>query len=737
MRSEILKIESHQIVRIIEFYSNCITHYVASIGFTCISSSSKLGIYCIPFLIPYLYLSFLLRLTETSLASCRCVQFNSTGIFQSPNFPQAPLSSFLSSSVLSLPYPSPMLLKHQLLCLLYKFIAPDGYIIEVIFDYFHFSPRTDRLFDDTPDGLIDESTTYNGEFCAKEIKVGQTFYSYTRYLIFHVQLSGTSKGFHGTYSFIHKGRFLSNATEIKPCYFNVNALNGNLFSPNYPYFYPTIANCTYYLAPHEGFSLIISLEYLNLRRYACHEDFIDIYQIYPKVHLEKLCYDSIPPYQIQTNGGYIIEFHSGNNDIIRARGFHISFKYMPQEISQKVRDENNSQLPNDIVPNLAYPSSSFLSSHLSIFSPAILNVHTDEISSNFIKAVLVNKTMKVNYKRLTVFLLTLFMETFESDEEHCPVRITSPSVVDSNSPFSSISGILNSTQYVDSDEPFKCQFIFLGSGSEKVQITFLYFNLYTRTPHLNNNITTRCDEMDYLSAHVLIGTRMSRIEDFCGAETPPRLMSTKNLLTLDYVIRSTKAVRRMMTNAEKFGFVLKYHFRSDLGLSEMNAEIRNDLTCHYEFNSSRRSSGDIFSPNHPGYYPRNIDCHYIFHGTDKQIVAIHFEYFDVEGLATCDDSTHSDYVLFSNYQSQDRTNRRYCGQICPKDSIVSESNYFRMLFRSNDIFDATGFYAHYQFITEQISQINRVKVTSNACTFARLSLTWLAAVLLSLEIIER
>ncbi len=84
--------------------------------------------------------------------------------------------------------------------------------------------------------------------------------------------------------------------------------------------------------------------------------------------------------------------------------------------------------------------------------------------------------------------------------------------------------------------------------------------------------------MDHLSAHVLIGTRMSRIEDFCGAETPPRLMSTKNLLTLDYVVRSTRVMRRMMTNAENFGFVLKYHFRSDLGLSEMNAEVRNDIS---------------------------------------------------------------------------------------------------------------------------------------------------------------
>ncbi|CAG9536944.1 unnamed protein product [Cercopithifilaria johnstoni] len=659
------------------------------------------------------------------MASCRCVQFNSTGIFQSPDFPKAPSSSILP--------PLSLLIQHPFLCLLYKFIAPDGYIVEMTFDYFHLSPRIDRcndylrLFDGTPNGLIDERTAYSSEFCAREIEVGQTFYSYTRYLIFHVQLSGNSKGFHGTYNFIPKERFRSDAIEIQPCRFRVDILAGNLFSPNYPYFYPTTANCTYYLAPRSEFNLVISLEYLNLRRYTCHEDFIDIYQMHPKIHLEKLCYDSMPPYQIQTRHGYIIEFHAGNNDVIKARGFHISFKYLSKQLSQNMPDESNNRLANANDPHLAYSSFSLSSSHHpSMFSSAIIDVQSDEIGSSEMK----------NCKKLTAFFPTLFMMIFGNNGEHCQVRITSPSVVDSDSSLaSSISGILNSTQYVDSDDPFKCQFIFMGSATERVQIIFLSFSLYSRMPNLNN-VTNRCDEVDHLSAHVLIGTRMSRIEDFCGSETPPRLMSTKNLLTLDYVVRSTRATRQMMSSAEKFGFVLKYHFRSDLGLSEMDAEIRNDLTCHYEFNSSQRSSGDIFSPNHPGYYPRNTDCHYIFHGTEKQVVAIHFEYFDVEGLATCDDSTHSDYVLFSNYQTQDRTNRRYCGHTCPRDPIVSESNYFRMLFRSNDIFDATGFYAHYQFITEQISQINRVKVTTNACSFTRLALTW-PIVLLSLTITHR
>lgn len=82
-------------------------------------------------------------------------------------------------------------------------------------------------------------------------------------------------------------------------------------------------------------------------------------------------------------------------------------------------------------------------------------------------------------------------------------------------------------------------------------------------------------------------------------------------------------------------------------------------------------------------------------------MVIHFEYFDVEGFGQCEDSTHSDYVLFSNYKTVDRTNKRFCGANTPlKGPVQSESNYFRMVFFTNDIFDATGFYAHYQFLDQ-------------------------------------
>jgi len=32
-----------------------------------------------------------------------------------------------------------------------------------------------------------------------------------------------------------------------------------------------------------------------------------------------------------------------------------------------------------------------------------------------------------------------------------------------------------------------------------------------------------------------------------------------------------------------------------------------------------------------GFYPRNVDCQYVFLGAKDQVVFVTFEYFDVEG----------------------------------------------------------------------------------------------------------
>ncbi|VDN54004.1 unnamed protein product [Dracunculus medinensis] len=226
----------------------------------------------------------------------------SGGIFQSPNYP---------------------IIFSDEKCFIYQFIAPTNYIVQTIFSFFNLSPRrNDRIYDQTMEGRIDEATPYSHELCGVEIAAGTAFYSLTSYLVFHLRLSHGIKGFHGTYKFVAKGKFRMNATEVQPCRYSMDFLEGSIFSPQYPYSYPSLVNCSYYFPNRNSMKLVLSLDYLDLNTDSCRADFIDIYQMQPKVskkipfqiHLDRLCYDSIPPYSISSRNGLILQFHSGIND---------------------------------------------------------------------------------------------------------------------------------------------------------------------------------------------------------------------------------------------------------------------------------------------------------------------------------------------------------------------------------------------------------------------------------------
>ncbi len=55
--------------------------------------------------------------------------------------------------------------------------------------------------------------------------------------------------------------------------------------------------------------------------------------------------------------------------------------------------------------------------------------------------------------------------------------------------------------------------------------------------------------------------------------------------------------------------------------------------CSFSLRSIRKKSGWLYSPNYPGFYPRNTDCEYEFHGVEGELVSIQFTYFDVEGTS--------------------------------------------------------------------------------------------------------
>lgn len=54
--------------------------------------------------------------------------------------------------------------------------------------------------------------------------------------------------------------------------------------------------------------------------------------------------------------------------------------------------------------------------------------------------------------------------------------------------------------------------------------------------------------------------------------------------------------------------------------------------CAFVLNSNETKMGHIHSPNFPGFYPRNTECHYFFYGNANEKVHLHFNYFDVEGV---------------------------------------------------------------------------------------------------------
>jgi len=83
-------------------------------------------------------------------------------------------------------------------------------------------------------------------------------------------------------------------------------------------------------------------------------------------------------------------------------------------------------------------------------------------------------------------------------------------------------------------------------------------------------------------------------------------------------------------------------------------------------------------------------------------VVIKLNIFYMLPIHRCLEATQSDYVEFSNFNIElvDRKMNRFCGTT--KDEhrnkmVSSDGSFFRVTFKSNDAFDATGFEAFYQF----------------------------------------
>ncbi|CAG9764385.1 unnamed protein product [Ceutorhynchus assimilis] len=242
-----------------------------------------------------------------------------------------------------------------------------------------------------------------------------------------------------------------------------------------------------------------------------------------------------------------------------------------------------------------------------------------------------------------------------------------------------------------------CRYEFQGRGKERVQVAFNDFNLY----HLQDNVKD-CEQQDSLNAFVHIDGRMEKIDSFCGSSLPKPVMSNGPRLKLEF--------QSLYASRYSRGFNATYSFTEKFGI-KTGSQIP-DYPCAFVLNSNDSKTGYFHSPNFPGFYPRDTECHYFFHGNSNEKVHLHFNYFDVEGVLPCEAISASDYVEFSNFMARDRKYQRHCGQLKEFD-IESDRKFFRVTFRSNDRLDGTGFNATYHFLNE-VEVFSTLTTTSGA-----------------------
>lgn len=131
---------------------------------------------------------------------------------------------------------------------------------------------------------------------------------------------------------------------------------------------------------------------------------------------------------------------------------------------------------------------------------------------------------------------------------------------------------------------------------------------------------------------------MEKIDSFCGSVIPKPIMSNGPKLTLHFrsklpprfprgfnaTYSFTEGKTQQISNFFYSLCILDYGIKTGTQLS--------DFRCAFEYYSNKSKTGYFHTPNFPGSYPRDMECHYFFYGNPNEKVLLHFIYFDVEGV---------------------------------------------------------------------------------------------------------
>ncbi|XP_059476090.1 suppressor of lurcher protein 1-like isoform X2 [Neocloeon triangulifer] len=596
--------------------------------------------------------------------ACECIHFTSTfgktsGTFKSPDFPRA--------------------YDNNIECLLYSFVARRDQIVELTFRTFDVQKtHQDCIRGDhvkaflhlEKSGEVNEKSSWSHVLCGELSDLPHRLFStgHAAVLEFHTDHKpSNNSGFMGTFRFLDRRLFLTDGQKVPGTHCdyvftssNFSLSKGKFFSPRFPSSYPAGVSCNYRFTARSHERVRVVFEELNLQKgdVSCleREDIV-------RVHDGAVW--MAPVIAAECNQAFQLEVLSTGPDLLvrlsarsptPGQGFRATFEFEASGDDQQHLDPKQSE---------------------SMMNPSrvinVPNVSSSNLNNPPAPGAAASTTSAVN----------------------CDVLITSDE---------GKNGTIASPNY---PQPYPsrslCRYEFQGRGKERVQLTFKEFNLYHAGGDEND-----CESSDSLNAYVHLEGRSEKIDSFCGTNLPLPVMSSGSKLSLEF--------RGQISSRHVRGFQAFYSFTENFGIS--SGRQLSSHPCGFEFNSTEAANGTFSSPNYPGYYPRDTECHYLFYGRPGEKVHLHFTYFDVEGVLPCEATSASDYVEFSNYMSRDRKYSRYCGQLKGFE-VESDKRTFRVTFRSNDRLDGTGFHGTYHFRPESEPNLrkpfrSRAAITSSS-----------------------
>ncbi|XP_017076754.2 suppressor of lurcher protein 1 [Drosophila eugracilis] len=436
-----------------------------------------------------------------------------------------------------------------------------------------------------------------------------------------------------------------------------NLGQGYFHSPQFPAHYPAHIKCAYKFIGRPDTHVEILFEELELPPVAsggCQLDKLTLFDA-ESAHMSSvidvLC-SSRPTRRLVSSGpDLLLEFNASSNRT--AKGFRGKYKFVPNELG---------------VPEPSPPPPA-------VMEAASVAVKQEKLQQEQAFAVKANSLP-------TDVELTKPGRSFEHCKQKFDSRVNKSGTFDSNQLLLAKYALGGVT--IGGSRVLQCRYEFEAQPPERVQIRFHDFNVPTE-----NENSTGCQPGDALHVVSEVRGRYETQELLCGAFLPKPLMSSGPQFHLQFV---GKYPPTMTNKVQYYGFRAEYRFLTNYGI--MSGVQQED--CSFVYNSSERISGLFHSPNFPGYYLENVVCNYYFYGASDERVVLHFTYFDVEGIGTCDHQTASDFIEFSNFMSTDRKYSRFCGKLQDFE-MRSDGRFFRVTLHSNDRFVAIGFRALYTF----------------------------------------